>query len=113
MLHLVSLLELFFDPEDGDKHCLHNRLTDGGKFVSPTHRPHFTLQKHFSAFGTHFCYKHSETKGLVRPEVLGQLGGKNSLIGSRTYDLPACSINHYSVTLIKVLSIFNYSISQT
>jgi hypothetical protein len=24
-------------------HCLDNRLTDGGKVVSPTHPPHFTL----------------------------------------------------------------------
>jgi hypothetical protein len=37
-------------------HQSHNRLTDGGKVVSPTHRPHFTPQKHnFSASGTHFC----------------------------------------------------------
>jgi hypothetical protein len=28
-------------------HCLDNRLIDGGKVVSPTHRPHFTAQKHF------------------------------------------------------------------
>jgi hypothetical protein len=27
-------------------HCVDNRLTDGGKVVSPTHRPHFTPQKH-------------------------------------------------------------------
>jgi hypothetical protein len=37
-------------------HCLYNRLTDGGKFVSPAHRPHFTPQKHyFSVSDTHFC----------------------------------------------------------
>jgi hypothetical protein len=24
-----------------------NRLTDGRKVVSPTHRPHFTLEKHY------------------------------------------------------------------
>jgi hypothetical protein len=37
-------------------HCLDNRLTDGGKVVSLTHRPHSTPQKHyFSAFGTNFC----------------------------------------------------------
>jgi hypothetical protein len=28
-------------------HFLDNRLTDGGKFVSPTHSPHFTPQKHY------------------------------------------------------------------
>jgi hypothetical protein len=38
-------------------HCLDNRLTDGGKVVSPMYQPHFTPQKHyyFSVSGTHFC----------------------------------------------------------
>jgi hypothetical protein len=38
-------------------HCLDNRLTDGGKVVSPTHRPHFTTQKHYYFYisCTHFC----------------------------------------------------------
>jgi hypothetical protein len=37
-------------------HCLHNRLIDGGKVDSLTHRPNFTLQIHyFSVSGTHFC----------------------------------------------------------
>jgi hypothetical protein len=37
-------------------HCLHSRLTDGGKVVSLTHRPRSTPQKHyFSASGIHFC----------------------------------------------------------
>jgi hypothetical protein len=38
-------------------HCLDldSRLTGGGKAVSPTQRPHFTPQKHYSyASGTHF-----------------------------------------------------------
>jgi hypothetical protein len=55
--------------------CLDNRLTDGGKVISPTHRPHFTPQKHyyFSASGTHFCKKLSKSQGLVRPKGLGKL----------------------------------------
>jgi hypothetical protein len=38
-------------------HCLDNRLTDGGKVVSPKHPPHFTPQKHYYFYvsGTHFC----------------------------------------------------------
>jgi hypothetical protein len=28
----------------GVPHCLDNRVIDGGKAVSPTHRPHFTPQ---------------------------------------------------------------------
>jgi hypothetical protein len=36
-------------------HCLENRLIDGGKVASPTHRLKFTAQDHyFSAYGTHF-----------------------------------------------------------
>jgi hypothetical protein len=37
-------------------HYLDNRLTDGGKFVSPTHPPHFPPQKHYYFYvsGTHF-----------------------------------------------------------
>jgi hypothetical protein len=35
---------------------LDNRHTNGGKFVSPTHRPRSTPQRHYlSASGTHFC----------------------------------------------------------
>jgi hypothetical protein len=38
-------------------HCLDNRLTDGGKVASPTHRPRSTPQKHYYFYvsGTHFC----------------------------------------------------------
>jgi hypothetical protein len=36
--------------------CLGSRLTVGGKFVNPMHRPRSTLHKHyFSASGNHFC----------------------------------------------------------
>jgi hypothetical protein len=31
-------------------HFLYNWLTDGSKVVSLTHRPYFTLQKHFFLF---------------------------------------------------------------
>jgi hypothetical protein len=38
-----------------DRAGLDNRLIDGGKVVSPTHQPHFTLQKHFfNVSRTHF-----------------------------------------------------------
>jgi hypothetical protein len=36
-------------------HFLDSRLIDGGRVVSPTHRPHFTLQIYFSASDTHLC----------------------------------------------------------
>jgi hypothetical protein len=74
-------------------HCLDNWHTDGGKVVSPTHRPRSTPQKHyFSASGAHFCYGLSEPQGLVWPEGLGRLKKFIHLMGSRTRDLPACSI---------------------
>jgi hypothetical protein len=59
-------------------HCIDNRLTDGDKIVIPTHRPHFTPQKHyyFSVSGTHFCYRLSKPQVLVRPVGLGKF--KNS-----------------------------------
>jgi hypothetical protein len=55
-------------------HCLVNRLIAGGKVVSLTHPPHFTLQKHyyFSLSGTHLCQRLSKPQGLVRPEGLGK-----------------------------------------
>jgi hypothetical protein len=56
-------------------YCLDNRLTDGGKVVSPTHPPHFTPQKHyyFSVSGSHFCWRLSKPQGLVRPQGLSKL----------------------------------------
>jgi hypothetical protein len=37
-------------------HCIDNRFRDGGKVVSPTHRPRVTPKKYnFSACDTHFC----------------------------------------------------------
>jgi hypothetical protein len=53
-------------------HCLDNRLTDGGKDVSPTHLPHFTPQKHYYFYvsGTYFCYRLSKPQGPVGPEGL-------------------------------------------
>jgi hypothetical protein len=74
-------------------HCLDNRLTDGGKVVSPMHRPCSTSQKHyFSGSGTRFCWRLSEPHGLVRPDGLGKLKTIIRLIGSRTRYIPACSV---------------------
>jgi hypothetical protein len=74
-------------------HCLHNRLTDGGKVVSPTHLPRSTPQKHFfSASDTHFCQRLTKSQGTVRLEGLGKLKKFVHLIRSRTHGLPAYSI---------------------
>jgi hypothetical protein len=55
-------------------HCLDNRLTNGGKFVSPTHSPHFTPQKNYYFYVSdfHFCSRLCKSQGLVRPQGLGK-----------------------------------------
>jgi hypothetical protein len=73
-------------------HCLDNRLIDGGKIVSPLHRPHSIPQKHLSVSCTDFCYRLSKPQGLVLPEGLGKLKKLINLIGSGIRDLPACSV---------------------
>jgi hypothetical protein len=80
-------------------HCLDNRLTDGGKVVSPTHWPHSTSPKHdFSASDTHSCQGLSKPQGQVRKEGLGKMKKINDLIGSRTRDLPTCSVVAQQIT---------------
>jgi hypothetical protein len=73
-------------------HCLDNRLTDGGKVVSPTHRPHFTPQKHyyFSISGTHFC----KPQGLERQKRLGNFKNfsSSSDLGSFLYLIYAADL---------------------
>jgi hypothetical protein len=55
-------------------HCPDSRLTDGGKVVSPMHRPYFTPQKHYYFYvsDTHFCQELSIHRGLVWLEGLGE-----------------------------------------
>jgi hypothetical protein len=108
-------------------HCPHNRLTDGGKVVSSTHRPHFTLQKHyyFSVSGTHFCWRPSKPQGLVRQEGLGKFKKITSPdIEPATFRFVAYCLNHYatacpgSVTAVRkairnlMHSMYLYSISE-
>jgi hypothetical protein len=52
---------------------------------------YFAKHYYFSVYGTHFCWRLNEPQGLVRPEGLGKLKTAH-LIGSRTRDLPKCSI---------------------
>jgi hypothetical protein len=75
-------------------HCLDSRLTDGGKVVSPAHRPRSPPQKYyFSASGTHSCYRLSKAQGVERLEGLDKLKKIIHLIGVRIRDLvpkPQC-----------------------
>jgi hypothetical protein len=73
--------------------CPDSLLTDGGKSVSPTHRPRSPPQKHyFLASGTQFCKRLSKPQDLVRPEELGEMKKCINLFESGTRDLPACGI---------------------
>jgi hypothetical protein len=71
-------------------HCLENRLTDGGKAVSPRDTPYFTPQKHyFNVSGSHFCYRLSNPQGLVRPEGLGTFKTTNDFMARKADNLNA------------------------
>jgi hypothetical protein len=76
-------------------HCIDNRQAEGGKVVSPTHRQHFTLQKHcfFFVSGTHFSQRLSVPQGLVLPERLLQLKKK---IASSGLELATFRLAAYS-----------------
>jgi hypothetical protein len=87
--------------------CLDNRLTDGGKVVSPTHRPSFTPHKHyFSASGTHFRSRLSKPQGLVRPEGLGKLRKNHSYLrvsNPRPFGLQHSGcLNHYATECLNL-----------
>jgi hypothetical protein len=58
-------------------HCLDNRLTDGGKVVSPTHLPHCFPEILFFCFWYTFLLEAEYPQGLVLPEGLGKLEKKN------------------------------------
>jgi hypothetical protein len=73
-------------------HYLDKRLTDGGKVVSPTRRPPFTPRFHFLKFLIPISVRGwVDTSAIMRPGGLRKLE-KIHLIGTRSRDLPACSI---------------------
>jgi len=64
---------------------------DGGKVVSPTHRPPLPPG---NAPGTHFCYRLSRPQGH---SAIGRIMSKKNssdTIWDRTNDLPICSTAH-------------------
>ena len=61
---------------------------EGGKVVSPTHRPHLPSG---NIAGTHFCYKLSQTQGHRAAGRIMSMKNSNYNIGNRTRDLLACS----------------------
>jgi hypothetical protein len=80
-------------------HYLDNRLTDGGKVVILTRRPPFTPPGRFLVL---ICVRGwVDPRAIVRLEGLRQLK-KIHLIGTRTRDLPACSIVPQATTLQQI-----------
>jgi hypothetical protein len=71
-------------------HCLDNRLTDGGKNVSLTHRLRSTPQKHYVLLLVLISVGGREnSRAINKLEGLGKFKIFIHLIGSRTRDLPA------------------------
>jgi hypothetical protein len=69
-------------------HCIDNGLTDGGKVVSPTHRPLlYSPETLFLFFWYSFLLEAELTPGPSAPEGLGKLIKIIHLIGSQTCDL--------------------------
>jgi hypothetical protein len=79
---------------------LGNRLTDDGEVVSLTCQPPFTPRK---IPGTHFCYKLSRPQDYSAAGRIRSIEKSNALVGSRTRDLPACSIVPQPTTLVYAL----------
>jgi hypothetical protein len=77
------------------QNCPDSRLKDGGKIVSSKHWPLSTLQKHFL----------SQLQAHRAAERIGKLKILNDLIGTRTGDLPACSIVPQTTTLPSALHV--------
>jgi hypothetical protein len=62
---------------------------EGGKVVSPTHRPPLPLE---NIPGTHFCYRLSQPQGHSAAGRIMSVKNSSDTIGNRTRDLPACSV---------------------
>jgi hypothetical protein len=74
-------------------HCIDNRLTDGGKAVSPTHRPRSSPQKLFVCLQYSFLLEAENTPGTIATGRFRSIEKKFiDFVGSRTRDLPACNI---------------------
>jgi len=61
---------------------------EGGKVVSPTHRPSLLPG---NIPGTHFCYKLSQPQGHSAAGRIISMKNSNDIIGNRTRELPTCS----------------------
>ena len=69
---------------------LRQSLHEGGKVVSPTHRPPLLLPGNIP--GTHFCYRLIRPQGHSAYGRITSMKNSNDTIGNRTRDLPTCSV---------------------
>jgi hypothetical protein len=71
-------------------HCLDNRLIDGGKVVSPTHRPHFTPQK--------YTHTHTHTHTQCVHKVYS---GFWKILARKQIELATCGLRQITAKLWK------------
>ena len=84
-------LQAWSGPEGSRKLTFLDYMTkaqDGGKVVSPTHRPPLPPG---NAPGTHFCYRLSRPHGHIAIGRITSMKNSNDTIWNRTSDLPICS----------------------
>ena len=62
---------------------------EGGKFVSPTHRPPLPTGR---IPGNHFCWRLSQPQGHSAAGRIMSMKNSNEIIGNRTHDLPPYSV---------------------
>jgi len=70
---------------------------EGGKFVSPTHRPPLPSK---NIPGTHFCKRLSPPQDHTAAGRIMSMKDSNDTIGNRTRDLPACSAVPTGLTIM-------------
>jgi hypothetical protein len=75
-------------PEAWGSHISRQTAYEGGKIVSPTHRPPLSPG---NIPGTHFGYRLSWPQSHSASGMFVSMKNSNDTIGNRTRDLPACS----------------------
>ena len=85
---------------------------EGGKVVSPTHRPPLPPG---NIPGTHFCQRLSQPQGHSAAGRIMSMKNSNDTIGNRTRDLPTCSAvpQHNGKYNIIILSTYGTTVVYT
>jgi hypothetical protein len=88
-------------------HFLDNRLTGSGEVVSPTPQLLFTPRK---IPGTHFCYRLSRPQSHSAPGRIKSTEKSNYLVGNRSRDLPARSVERVYLILNHIIYVVPYAL---